>query len=70
MAEQLPWLWRDSKRVTHFISEAVDTPNFVTRLEYKTRCGKTVSVDAVNPQSKVFRMTPSCLRCTVAPVLP
>lgn len=67
MHERMPWLWRDTRRITHRLSKALDRPTYVTQVSYVTWCGTKVSVDDVNPSTMIHREVPSCVRCAVAP---
>ena len=66
MYEQMPWLWRDPKRVSHRVSKQLDRPAYITQVSYMTWCGTKVTVDDVNPSTMVHRGMPTCVRCAVA----
>lgn len=65
--ENMMWLWLDPMRkLRHPIIKCVfGSPHGVDRVEYTTLCGFTVTVDDVNPRTKVDGF-PTCLRCIVA----
>lgn len=66
MFERMTWLWRDHKRITHRMSKQLDKPSYVTQVTYTTWCGTQVTVDNVNPATKVARGTPTCIKCACA----
>ena len=66
MGERMPWLWRDPKRISHRVSKSLEVLGHVTQLAYVTWCGTKLTVDDVNPSTKVHRGAPTCVRCVVA----
>lgn len=66
MDEHMPWMWRDSKRITHRMSKQLAKLAYVTQVSYITWCGVEVTVDDVNPATMCHRGTPTCVRCAVA----
>jgi len=64
--EVVPWLWVDPlRRLRHTVARRTDFPGYIGLVSYVTGCGSYVSVDDVNPRTKV-EGSPTCFRCIVA----
>lgn len=65
--ENMTWLWLDPLRKLkhHVVKMVYGTPQGVDVVEYETYCKHAVTVDDVNPKTKVVG-SPTCLRCIVA----
>ena len=65
--ENMVWVWRDPlHHLRHHIFKTVyGLLHGVDRVVYATYCGHNVTVDDINPRTKIEGM-PTCMRCIVA----
>lgn len=63
--EVMPWNWRDPQAVVHMVRRKTAITTHQRLVSYITWCGYTLTVDDINPMTKVVD-PPSCIRCAVA----